>query len=318
MSEEGLTDDMETVLAVEEYKVPWDDSRSRDPFVAPNGDIFFAGQRMDYVGKFDPETQEFTRYDLPEGAGPHTVVADKNGMIWYAGNRDRHLGMLNPETGDITRYDMESDLLRDPHTIAFKSDGNFWFTAQGGNGIGHFNVTTGETTVIEVPTANARPYGIRIAPDGQRPWIALLGTNKIATVDPETMEFEEIELPREDTRPRRLDVVSDGTVWYGDYNSGYIGRYNPEDGTVTEWEMPDGAGSRPYAVLADEYDRIWFSASGLNPNKLVAFDTSTEEFITSIEIESGQGAIRHMDYDEETNSLWFGTDTGHIGRLVVN
>lgn len=316
--EDSALDVTETVRDVEEYNVPWDDSRSRDPFVAPDGNVYFAGQRGHYIGKFNPQTQEFTEYELEDGAGPHTVVVADDGTVWYTGNASQHIGKLDPETGEITKYMMDNENARDPHTIAFDNSGNFWFTAQGGNGISYFNTGTGETITIPVPTGGARPYGIRMDPSGERPWIALLGTNKLATVDPETMELEEIELPREEARPRRLDVTSDGNVWYGDFNGGYIGRYNPADGSVEEWMMPDGAESRPYGLLADEKDRIWIAASGLNPNKVYGFDTQNHEFFTSIEIESAEGAIRNMDYDEETSSLWFGTDTGHIGRMILN
>lgn len=308
----------DVIVSLDEWDVPFDDTRSRDPYVAPDGTVFFAGQRADYIGYFNPETEEFGHHDLEDGAGPHTVTVGDDGTVWYAGNRARHIGKMDAATGEITKYMMEDDYARDPHTFAFDKDGNIWFTAQGGNGVGHFNISTGEAKVIPVPTERARPYGIRMAPDQERPWIALFGTNKLATVDPETMELEEIELPREEIRPRRLDVTSDGNVWYGDYANGVIGRYNPTNGSITEWDMPDGSASRPYAVLADDKDRIWLGVSGPDPSKLVAFDTNTEEFVASREIPSAEGSIRHMDYDERTRSLWFGTDTGHIGRLVLN
>jgi virginiamycin B lyase len=318
VAQSNINFDESIIEAIHEWDVPWDDTRSRDPYVAPDGTVFFAGQRAHYVGHFNPETEEFRNLPLEDGAGPHTVVVADDGTVWYAGNRARHIGKMDPETGEITKFMMEDDYARDPHTFAFDNDGNIWFTAQGGNGVGHFNVTTGESKIIPVPTERSRPYGIRMAPDGDTPWIALFGTNKIATVDPETYELSEIELPRETIRARRLDVTSDGNVWYGDFASGYIGRYNPQTSEVTEWEMPDGDASRPYAVLKDHKERIWFSASGLSPNKLVAFDTRTEEFVASIEIPTGEGSIRHMDFDERTQSMWFGTDTGHIGRLVIN
>ena len=308
----------EVIVSVDEWDVPFDDTRSRDPYVAPDGTVFFAGQRAHYVGHFNPETEEFRELPLEDGTGPHTVTVADDGTVWYAGNRAQHIGKMDPETGEITKYMMEDDYARDPHTFAFDKDGNIWFTAQGGNGVGHFNVETGETRVIQVPTERARPYGIRMAPDQETPWIALFGTNKIATVNPETMELMEIELPREEIRPRRLDVTSDGNVWYGDYATGKIGKYNPTDGSIQEWDVPDGDDSRPYAVLKDHKDRIWLGVSGPDPSKLVAFDTQTEEFVASQVIQSAEGSIRHMDFDERTNSMWFGTDTGHIGRIVVN
>jgi len=307
----------DVILMIEEWDVPFDATRSRDPFVAPDGMVFFAGQRQHYVGYFNPETEEFGYHELEDGAGPHTVVVGADGTVWYAGNRAEHIGKLDHASGEITKYMMEDEYARDPHTFAFDRHGNLWFTAQGGNGVGYFDVATGETTVIPVPTERARPYGIKMAPDGERPWIALFGTHKVATVDPETMELEEVELPREEIRPRRLAVTSNGHVWYGDYRSGMIGRYNPEDGTLQEWEMPDGEASQPYAVLADDKDRIWLTASGLSPNKLVAFDTKTETFVASREIPTGEGSVRNMVFDAETRAIWFGTDTGHIGRAII-
>ena len=308
----------DVIVTLEEWNVPFDETRTRDPYVAPDGTVYFAGQREHYVGHFNPETGEFRHLPLEDGAGPHTVVVADDGTVWYAGNRARHIGKMDPETGEITKYMMDDDYARDPHTFAFDKDGNIWFTAQGGNGIGHFNVTTGESHIIPVPIERARPYGIRMAPDRERPWICFMGSNHLATVDPETYELELIELPQQETIARRLDVTSDGNVWYGSYSTGHIGRYNPVTGEITEWEMPEGSASRPYAALKDHKDRMWFSASGLSPNKLVAFDTKTEEFVASVEIPTGEGSIRHMDYDERTRALWFGTDTGHIGRLVLN
>ncbi|WP_340104504.1 Vgb family protein [Rhodohalobacter sp. 8-1] len=316
----GTTDTAsnDVIVSMEEWNVPFDDSRSRDPYVAPNGTVYFAGQRSDYIGNFNPITEEFREYPLEDGAGPHTVVVAEGGTVWYTGNRARHIGKLDPETGEITKYMMEDEHARDPHTFAIDKNGNLWFTAQGGNGVGHFNTDTGETHVISVPTERARPYGIRMAPDQVTPWVALFGTNKLATVDPETMELTEIELPREETRPRRLDVTTDGNIWYGDYAMGKIGRYNPEDGSVEEWDIPQGEGSRPYAVLADHKDRIWLGLSGPDPSIMTAFDTETKTFVASREIPSGDGSIRHMDFAVRTNALWFGTDTGHIGRIMVN
>ena len=306
------------LLDITEWRVPWD-GRPRDPYVAPDGTIYFVGQRTHYVGHFNPETEEFNRFDLEDGAGPHTVVVDKNGTPWYTGNRANHIGKVNTKTGEVTKYMMPDDMsARDPHTLAFNEDGNMWFTSQGANSVGFFDTETGEAEIIPVPTPRARPYGVVMANDMKKPWFVLFGTNKLATVDPETMELTEIELPREEIRPRRLGITSDGRIWYGDYATGYVGMYNPENGSHEEWAMPEGRNARPYAVTIDDDDRFWLVASGTNPNKFVGFDTKSEEFITSKDIESGGGTVRHMVFHEPTNSIWFGTDTNYLGRATIN
>ncbi|HEX6983118.1 MAG TPA: hypothetical protein VF181_10190 [Balneolaceae bacterium] len=304
--------------SINEWQVPWEESRPRDPYVAPDGDIWFVGQRSHYVAEFDPETETFRKIDLEDGAGPHTVIVDENGWLWYAGNRANHIGKVNPETGEITKYMMPDDnSARDPHTMAFNNEGDIWFTSQGANSVGLLDVETGEPTIIPVPTEHARPYGIIMDENMKRPWIALFGTNKLATVDPETMELKEIELPVEHSRPRRLAQSSNGMIWYGDYARGYIGRYNPEDGSFKEWKMPSGENSRPYAVTVDSRDRIWLVETGVSPNMFVAFDTETKEFVSSVPVESGGGTVRHMVFHEPTSSIWFGTDTNYLGRVTI-
>ncbi|SMO47140.1 Vgb family protein [Fodinibius sediminis] len=305
-------------VAITEWQVPWEQSRPRDPYVAPDGDVWFVGQRSHYVAEFDPDSEEFRKFDLEDGAGPHTVIVSQDGTPWYAGNRANHIGRINPESGEITKFMMpEDNSARDPHTMAFNQEGDIWFTSQGANSVGKLDVETGEPQIIPVPTPRARPYGLIMDHDRQRPWICLFGTNKLATVDPSTMELREIALPEENARPRRLAQTSDGMIWYGDYARGYIGRYNPGDGSFEEWKMPSGEQSRPYAVTVDDQDRIWLVETGVSPNIFVGFDTNSKTFVGSTPIESGGGTVRHMVFHKPTNAVWFGTDTNYLGRAQI-
>jgi virginiamycin B lyase len=303
-------------VVITEWQVPYEESRPRDPYVAPDGRVWFVGQRSDYVAVFDPNTGEFERFDLPEGTGPHNLIVDSDGTVWYAGNRAAHIGKLDPVTGEIEQIPTPDPPAGDPHTLVFAPDGNIWFTVQGGNVVGRLQTTTGELRLLPVETARARPYGIVTAPNG-RPWIALFGTHKLATVDTETMQLVEIELPREDTRPRRLVLTSDGNVWYVDHAKGFLGRYSPTSGRFEEWEMPSGGSSRPYAMVVDDRDRLWIVETGVTPNRFVGFDPAAGEFFAATEIESGGGSVRHMHYDQRTQSIWFGTDTNYLGRAQL-
>lgn len=303
-------------VIITEWLVPWEESRPRDPYVAPDGRVWFVGQRSDYVAVFDPGTGEFNRFDLPAGAGPHNLIVDSTGIVWYAGNRAAHIGRLDPATGEIVQIATPDPPARDPHTLVFGPGGLIWFTVQGGNVVGRLETATGTIRLVEVPTPGARPYGIVVDSDG-RPWVALFGTNKLATIDPQTMELEEIDLPREGARPRRLVLTSDGAVWYVDYAMGYLGRYRPDTGEFEEWEMPEGSSSRPYAMAVDEGDLIWAVETGVSPNRFVGFDPSSAQFFAATEIASGGGTVRHMYYDPRTRSIWFGTDTNYLGRAQL-
>src|SRR5690606_1799450 len=175
----------------------------------------------------------------------------------------------------------------------------------------------GEVELAAVPTERARPYGIVVAPDGT-PWVAAFGTNKLVAVDPQTLALREYALPRENARPRRLAVTTDGAVWYVDYAGGHLGRLDRATGDVEEWVMPGGEGARPYAMAADDRDRLWFFETGATPNRLVGFDPATASFIEGPTVESGGGTVRHMVFDPASGALWFGTDTNTIGRAVLH
>jgi virginiamycin B lyase len=300
--------------AITEWQVPWPDTRPRDPYVAPDGRVWFCGQKAGYLARFNPDSGEFKRFDLDQGEGPHNLIIDAQGAVWYAGNLTGHIGRLDPETGAIRKFPMPDPRAVDPHTLAWDRDGNIWFTVQGGNFVGKLDVKTGLARLIEVPTPGARPYGIVVGADN-RPWIVLFGTNKLATVDPASFALSEIPLPREDARPRRLEITSDGAVWYVDYNEGMLGRYAPTDGSFREWPLPGGAKSRPYGMAVDDRDRLWMVESGSSPNRLVGFDPAQEEFLPALEVDAG--TVRHMYFHPETREIWFGTDTNFLARYRV-
>jgi virginiamycin B lyase len=301
---------------IREWPVPWENTRPRDPFVAPDGRVWFVGQTGDYIASFDPKTEEFHKFDLEDGTGPHNLVVDKLGTIWFTGNRAGYIGKMDPDSGAVTHYRMPDPEAGDPHTMIEDGLGNMWFTVQGGNFVGRLTTSSGEVRLIKMPTPRARPYGIEVDYLG-KPWIAEVGTNKIATVNPATMEVEEFELPRKEARPRRIDVTSTGDVWYVDYAAGYVGRFSPTSGQFDEWRAPSKERSAPYAMAVDDNDRIWFVETGPSPNVLVSFDPTSGRFVSQTPIPSGGGAVRHMMYDSGTGTIWFGTDTNNIGRAVV-
>ena len=303
-------------IDIKEWPVPWENSRPRDPYVGPGGNVWFVGQTGHYVAMLDPKTGEFERYDLEDGAGPHNLIVDDEGIVWYAGNRTAHIGRLDPASGQIQKIMMPDPAARDPHTLIFDQNGDIWFTVQGGNYMGRLDVGSREVKLIKSQTERARPYGIVVADDG-RPWINLFGSNKLATIDPATFELREIALGRDSARTRRIGLTSDGAVWYVDYAQGYLGRFDPATEETREWAMPGGNGSRPYAMAVDAQDRIWFVETGAHPNMFIGFDPESEQFFSATPIPSGGGTVRHMVFHEPTRTLWFGTDTNTIARAKV-
>lgn len=294
---------------VQEWAVEFG-GRPRDPYVAPDGKVWFVGQAGNYVASFDPRTEAFRRYEIEDNTHPHTVIVDDDGFAWYAGNVNARIGRLDPATGAVKIF--PTGEARDPHTMAFDGRGHLWFTSQGANRVGRLDMKTGEVKLVTPHDSPGRPYGIVLDAKGF-PWVSLLNTNLVVRVNPETFEVTPFKKATPESRSRRIEVTADGSVWYGDEPRGFLGRIDPATGEVKEYAMPGGARSKPYALTQDGDGRLWLSQTGPD-KKLVAFDPKTEKFVA---VEDVSDVIRHMMYDAETDAMWFGTDANRIGRVIT-
>lgn len=301
----------------EEFTVPWASSRPRDPYVAPDGRIWFVGQVGNYLAVLDPADGAFERVEIDEGTNPHNQIVDGQGRVWYAGNRNGTIGRYDPATGTLTSYPMPDPAVRDPHTLVFDGKGHIYFTAQGAGHVGRLDMASGEIALIPVG-ARTRPYGIIVDAEG-RAFFCQFGTNKISMIHPETLELITWEIPDAGARPRRMALGGDGrTIWYVDYSRGYLGRLDPATGRFTEYPSPSGAQARPYAMTSDDQGRLWYVETGMRPNRMVAFDPGTERFVVNMAVGiEGPNTIRHMVYDPNTRKIWYGADANVIGSVTV-
>lgn len=306
----------ERAMPTAEWPVSWG-GRPRDPYVAPDGSVFFVGQEGNYIARLDPKNGQFTRFEIDSGTHPHNLIINARGQVWYSGNRNGMIGRLDPATKQITRYPMPDPSIRDPHTLIFDQKGDIWFTAQNSNAVGHLDVRTGEIRIAKTGE-RTRPYGIVIN-SKNIPWFNLFGTNKIATIDPKTMVIRTFDLPHERARGRRIALTSDDVVWYVDYTRGFLGRFDPKTEKIEEIAMPGGPASLPYGMAADDKDVIWAAESGAKGARLVGYDTKKRIFISNTPVGRPENnTIRHMYFDKKTGLLWFGTDQGAIGRAQVS
>jgi virginiamycin B lyase len=305
-----------STIDIREWPVPWSDTRPRDPAVDKDGKVWFVGQTGDYIGKFDPATAKFERFDLEKGTGPHNVIVGPDGALWFAGNRAAHIGRLDPKSGAIRKVKMPDVAAGDPHTLVRAGDGSIWFTVQSGSFVGRLDPKSGDVKLVKVPTAGSRPYGIVVEKSG-RVWFNEFGRNFIGSVDAKTMALSEYELP-ERARGRRIALAQDGAVWYVDYGRGYLARLDPKSQKIKEWQTPGGKGSLPYAMAVDDRGRMWFVETGPQPNRLIGFDPATERFFASATIPSGGSTVRHMVFDPNRREIWFGTDKNTIGQAILS
>jgi virginiamycin B lyase len=302
-------------VRIEEWDVPTPNSLPHDPAVGPDGSLWYTGMQSNTIGRLDPETGRIKEYPLKTpDSGPHGLVADKEGNIWFTANYRAYIGKLNPETGEVKEFPMPDASARDPHSLVFDQRGILWFTVQIGNFVGRLDPRTGSITLKPSPSPDSRPYGIAVNSKGM-PFFCEFGTNKLAGINPDTFEITEYALP-EGARPRRLSITPDDLIYYTDYARGYLGRLDPRSGKVKEWTSPGGRDSEPYGMAATQRGIVWYSESGIKPNRLVRFDPKTEHF-ASWPVPSGGKVIRNMAATSKGDIYFACSGANKVGIIKV-
>jgi virginiamycin B lyase len=247
--------------------------RPHDVAPAPDGRIWFTGQRSGEMGLLDPTSGAITRFELPGPAAPHGVIVGPDGLAWITDGGANAIVSIDPASGTITSYPLPADRPNaNLNTAAFDGRGVLWFTGQ--NGIyGQLNPASGEMAVYDAPRGRG-PYGITSTPGGDIYYASLAGSY-IAQVDLDSGEATVIEPPTPNQGARRVWSDSQGRIWVAEWNVGQLGLYDPPTGEWREWPLP-GPAPRAYAVYVDEQDGVWVTDFG--GNALVRFDPPTETF----------------------------------------
>jgi len=304
-------------VKIDEWLTPSNPPYPHDPAVAPDGSIWYTGQKANVVGRFDPKTEQFKEFALPTpGSGPHGVIADKDGNIWYTGNAAALIGKIDPKTEKITEYKMPDPKARDPHTMAFNKAGLMYFTVQAGNFVGTLDPKSGKIALYPAPTANARPYGIMLN-SKEVPFFDEFNAPNIGSIDPKTLKITEYPLPDKAARPRRIAIAKDDTVYYTDFARGYLGHLDPATGKVEEFLSPGGDKSRPYAIGITSDGAVWYAETGDDAhNMLVRFNPTTKKTQTW-PIPGGGGTVRNLDI-AKGDVIWLAeSGVGKIARVTI-
>ena len=306
-------------VKIDEWLTPSKPPYPHDPAVAPDGSIWYTGQRANVVGRFDPAAEQFKEFALPTpNSGPHGIVADKDGNIWYSGNAAALIGKIDPKSGKVTEFKMPDPKARDPHTMVFDHAGLMYFTVQAGNFVGTLDprAPDGAIKLVSPPTANARPYGI-VLNSKEVPFFDEFNAPNIGSIDPKTLKITEYPLPDKSARPRRIAISADDTVWYGDYARGYLGHLDPKTGKVEEFKSPGGEASKPYAIGVTSDGAVWYVETGDDThNALVRFNPNTKKMQT-FAIPAGGGTVRNLAI-AKGDVIWLAeSGVGKIARVTI-
>jgi virginiamycin B lyase len=270
------------------------------------------------VVKLDPRTVTFQRYQLPAPAGPHGITIDSAGMVWVGETVGFALDRLDPETGKVDRFpiDLRGFLKGRGHDPIVDKDQNVWLATIVGNQLTKYDRKTNKIINYEPPTANSFPYGLDKDRDGNI-WISQFVQCRIAKFDPKTEEWKEYPvLTAYQDDPfctvRRPSVGPDGTIWYGVFNKGILGKLDPVSGKMVEYKIPM-KNAEPYDVWPDPAGNIWISDGGMG-GTLEVFDPRTEKFTFYPTVQRGD--LPKIEITRE-GAVWYNPRSAVKGAVGV-
>src|SRR5882762_4411949 len=311
-----------------DFEGPNLDAAWHDVTVDPRG-IAWVNQLNEYkIGKFDPNTFEFTEVPLPPGprkvgvldhAGP--PVRGVGDTIWMAevGANRRWLS-FDTKYQEFTTYPAPAGFTGPMTGNSIKVDPNgkmVWSTTR--SRIVGLNIQTKQFVAYDMPhwvetKKNPGGYGIDVAGDGSV-WFAEREANKMGRLDPATGKIDEFPTPGEDI-PRRMGADWNGDIWVGFHETGKLVKVDHKTGNMTFYSPPT-PNNGSYHVVADNKNKVlWITLQ--TSDKIARFDPKTETW-TEFSLPIVESDARRIEIDPSNpNRIWWSGDTStHLGYIEV-
>ena len=248
-------------------------SRPHDVAPAPDGKVWYTGQRRGTLGILDPGTGQVREVPLGEGSAPHGVIQGPDGAAWITDGGLNAIVRYDPRTEAVKVWRLPAEFPdSNLNTAAFDGDGVLWFTGQTGV-YGRLDPRSEEMRVWRDPEGRG-PYGIAASPSGEIYYVSLAGSH-LARVDRGSGAATIIEPPTANQGARRVWADSRSHLWISEWEGGQLSRYNPATGEWRSWR-PEGERPRVYAVYVDDRDIVWIS--DFAANAVLSFDPASERW----------------------------------------
>ena len=142
-------------------------SRPHDVAPAPDGKVWYTGQRRGTLGILDPESGQIREVQLGQGSAPHGVIQGPDGAAWITDSGLNAMVRYDPRTDQVRVFSLPAEFPdSNLNTAAFDREGRIWFTGQTGV-YGRLDPASGEMQVWRAPEGRG-PYGIAATPSGRQ------------------------------------------------------------------------------------------------------------------------------------------------------
>ncbi|MCU0758444.1 MAG: carboxypeptidase regulatory-like domain-containing protein [Steroidobacteraceae bacterium] len=153
--------------------------------------------------------------------------------------------------------------------IDFDRNGNVWVTDRGAPGLVELDPRTGRRTDH---LGHGGGHGLAVDMDGTV-WYS---GEVVRRFDPRTGRHDSYLVDGQPAHGSNTQVFdSQGNLWLSLLTTGALGKWDRATDTIRVWDVPI-ARSRPYGIIVDHRDRVWFA--GYHDSGVDMFDPATQKF----------------------------------------
>ena len=129
--------------------------------VAPDGMVWVPGFGSGVFGKFNPKTEKWTVYDLPDAKNqiPYALNVDSKGIVWVCGTGNDTINRFDPKTETLVEFRLPTRVSY-TREIEFDDDGNVWTSTSGP--ARHMERGVGVVIRISLPQTMPKSGGIQL------------------------------------------------------------------------------------------------------------------------------------------------------------
>jgi len=292
----------------------------------PKGNAWVS-ERAGKLGRFNPNTLEFTEFDTPPGPAAKDRQSlgnpqiDSKGILWVADGPNNRWLSYDTANGKFLAFAWTGRKgAAGGNSMALHPDGTIWATG-GGREARQLFPETAQFTFFEAPAAkqhrNPGAYGIAVAGDGS------VGNtedevDQMARVDTTSGKIEEFKIPYSDGHayPRRMNSDANGDLWVALWKAGKLMKVDHKTNAMSIFSPPTANGGT-YSVVVDKKNNyIW--ASQHQVDMIARFDPKTGEWV-EFALPEAESDPRRIDIDPTNpNRIFFsGNIPGRVGFIEV-
>ena len=247
--------------------------------------------------RLDPHTGETKAWPLPDTrAGVHELILDRKGMVWvpeYSRTPD----------SKVDEGGSGSDL--DSRLLGFNPKNEKW----------EHVIDLDPDDVIR--SKEKGPLMAATVDSKGRIFANWMLSGAIGMYDPTTRTAATFRIPTPHAEPYGQTIDPSDNVWVSEWNGGKLGRYNPANGSWTEFAPPSYPANFRRGPESDAEGNIWTGiwAAGKRPGKVAKLDPKTGNWTEwDIPIRGSQPYETSIDKD---GNVWF-PDTSTPDRPMAN